>query len=144
MNRYPVWKYVIIVIAMLVGSLYTLPNLFGESPAVQVSSGKATIKVDTSTLQKVEDVLKAAGTTPQSLALEGASIRARFESRFAEPNLHAQLVKRMVCGATVIDQEIVTRTFPEGAGRIELVAIYEVQNGRITRAWFISGDKTLD
>jgi preprotein translocase subunit SecD len=80
MNRYPVWKYAIIVIALLLGVVYTLPNFFGEAPAVQVSSGKATIKVDTSTLQKVEDALKAAGTMPQSVALEGGSIRARFES----------------------------------------------------------------
>lgn len=80
MNRYPVWKYAIIVIALLLGVVYTLPNFFGEAPAVQVSSGKATIKVDTSTLQKVEDALKASGATPQSVALEGASIRARFES----------------------------------------------------------------
>ena len=80
MNRYPVWKYAIIVIAMLLGVVYTLPNFFGEAPAVQVSSGKATIKVDTSTLQKVEDALKAAGATPQSVVLEGASIRARFEN----------------------------------------------------------------
>jgi len=80
MNRYPVWKYVILVIALLLGVVYTLPNFFGEAPAVQVSSAKATIKVDTSTLQKVEDALKSAGTTPQSLALEGTSIRARFEN----------------------------------------------------------------
>jgi preprotein translocase subunit SecD len=80
MNRYPVWKYAIIVIAMLLGVVYTLPNFFGEAPAVQVSSGKATIKVDTSTLQKVEDALKAAGATPQSVALESGSIRARFEN----------------------------------------------------------------
>ena len=46
MNRYPVWKYAIIVIALLLGVIYTLPNFFGEAPAVQVSSGKATIKVD--------------------------------------------------------------------------------------------------
>ena len=59
MNRYPVWKYVVIVIALLLGTVYTLPNFFGEAPAVQVSSGKATIKVDTSTLQKVEEALKA-------------------------------------------------------------------------------------
>ena len=80
MNRYPVWKYVILVIALLLGVVYTLPNFFGEAPAVQVSSAKATIKVDTSTLQKVEDALKSAGTTPQSLALEGTSIRARFQT----------------------------------------------------------------
>ena len=80
MNRYPVWKYAIIVIALLLGALYTLPNFFGEAPAVQVSSGKATVKVDTATLAKVEDALKAAGLAPQVLALEGNSVRARFDS----------------------------------------------------------------
>ena len=80
MNRYPVWKYAIIVIAMLLGVIYTLPNFFGEAPAVQVSSGKATIKVDTSTLQKVEDALKSASINAQTVTLEGSSIRARFES----------------------------------------------------------------
>lgn len=78
------------------------------------------------------------------LASGAAEIRARFEARFQEPNLHAQLVKRLVCGNTVIDQEIVTRTFPEGTGRIELVAIYEVKSDQIAKAWFISGAKTLD
>jgi preprotein translocase subunit SecD len=80
MNRYPVWKYAILVIAMLLGVVYTLPNFYGEAPAVQVSSAKATIKVDTSTLQKVEDALKAASITPQTVALDGTSIRARFQS----------------------------------------------------------------
>ena len=80
MNRYPVWKYAIIVIALLLGVVYTLPNFFGEAPAVQVSSGKATVKVDTSTLQRVEDALKTAGVTAQVVSLEGTSIRARFES----------------------------------------------------------------
>ncbi len=80
MNRYPVWKYAIIVIALLLGALYTLPNFFGEAPAVQVSSGKATVKVDTATLGKVEEALKSAGLTPQVLALEGASVRARFDT----------------------------------------------------------------
>ena len=80
MNRYPVWKYAILVIAMLLGVVYTLPNFFGEAPAVQVSSSKATIKVDTSTLQKVEDALKAAAVNPQSVSLEGNSVRARFQS----------------------------------------------------------------
>jgi len=58
MNRYPVWKYAILVVALLLGALYTLPNFFGEAPAVQVSSGKATVKVDTSTLARVEDALR--------------------------------------------------------------------------------------
>ena len=80
MNRYPVWKYAIIVIAMLLGALYTLPNFFGEAPAVQVSSGKVTVKVDNSTLLKVEEALKAAGLSPDTLTFDGNSIRARFDS----------------------------------------------------------------
>ncbi|GIX23888.1 MAG: hypothetical protein KatS3mg122_1119 [Caldimonas sp.] len=46
MNRYPLWKYAILVVAVIVGFIYTLPNFFGEAPAVQVSSGKATVRVD--------------------------------------------------------------------------------------------------
>ncbi|MDH4465519.1 MAG: protein translocase subunit SecD [Acidovorax sp.] len=80
MNRYPVWKYAILVIVMLVGALYTLPNFFGEAPAVQVSSAKATIKVDAAVQQRVEDALKAAGLTPDFVALEGNSVRARFDT----------------------------------------------------------------
>jgi hypothetical protein len=78
------------------------------------------------------------------LAGRAAEIRERFIVRFTEPNLHAWLVKRIVAGNVVIDHELVTRTFPEGTGKIELIAIYEVQNGKIFKAWFISGAKTLD
>ena len=100
MNRYPVWKYVILVVAFLLGVIYTLPNFFGEAPAVQVSSAKATIKVDTSTLQKVEDALKSAGTTPQSLALEGTSIRARFETTDQQLKAKDAIQKALIPNAT--------------------------------------------
>jgi preprotein translocase subunit SecD len=80
MNRYPVWKYAIIVIALLVGVLYTLPNFFGEAPAVQVSSAKATIKVDNAVLHRVEEALKAADVKPDVLTIEGTSVRARFNT----------------------------------------------------------------
>ena len=80
MNRYPVWKYVILVVALLVGALYTLPNFFGEAPAVQVSSAKATIKVDAAVLARVQAALEGAGVTPDVLRLEGTSVRARFDS----------------------------------------------------------------
>jgi len=80
MNRYPVWKYAIIVIALLIGTLYTLPNLFGEAPAVQVSSSKTAVKVDAGTLSRVQDALTAAGIKVDSMALEGNSIKARFDS----------------------------------------------------------------
>ncbi|MBC7438079.1 MAG: protein translocase subunit SecD [Bdellovibrionales bacterium] len=80
MNRYPVWKYVIIVIALLMGALYTLPNFFGEAPAVQISSGKATVKVDSTTQTRVEQALKAAGLTPNLITYDGNAIKARFDS----------------------------------------------------------------
>ena len=80
MNRYPVWKYAILVIALLVGVLYTLPNFFGEAPAVQVSSAKATIKVDAAVLQRVEEALKAAGVKADFVSLDGSSVRARFDT----------------------------------------------------------------
>ena len=80
MNRYPVWKYAIIVIALLVGVVYTLPNFFGEAPAVQVSSAKSTVKVDDAVLQKVRTALQAANLPTDHLALEGTSVRARFDT----------------------------------------------------------------
>ena len=80
MNRYPVWKYVVIVIALLVGGLYTLPNFFGESPAVQVSAAKPSVKIDSSTLARVEAALKAGGLMAQVVTLDGNSIKARFDS----------------------------------------------------------------
>ncbi len=80
MNRYPVWKYAIILIALVVGGLYALPNLFGESPAVQVSVAKASLKLDAVALTRVEDALKTAGIAADAVSLEGASIRARFGS----------------------------------------------------------------
>ena len=78
MNRYPIWKYVIIMIMLALGSIYSLPNLFGEAPAVQVSPGKASVKVDTSTLKRVEQALAADGLTANMVQLEGGSIKARF------------------------------------------------------------------
>ena len=78
MNRYPWWKYLILAVAMVVGLLYTLPNFFGEAPAVQVSSGKATLKVDAALVPRVEQALQAAGLKPDFVQLEGNSVRARF------------------------------------------------------------------
>ena len=80
MNRYPLWKYAIIVVALLIGSLYTLPNFFGEAPAVQVSSGKATVKVDSTTQARVEDALKGASLKADIITFDGNSIKARFDT----------------------------------------------------------------
>ena len=79
MNRYPLWKYAIIVIALLIGSLYTLPNFFGEAPAVQVSPARASIKVDDGVQMRVQGALDAAGLKPSLVALEANSLKVRFE-----------------------------------------------------------------
>ena len=78
MNRYPLWKYVTLVVAMLIGLIYTLPNFFGEAPAVQVSSAKATVKVDAALREQVEKALDTAGIKPDFVQLDGNSVRARF------------------------------------------------------------------
>jgi hypothetical protein len=82
---------------------------------------------------------------PSKLLASGSmAFRERYVARFQEPNLHAALLSRTVMGNVVVDHEEVSRTFPEGAGRIKLLMIYEVQNGRIARAWSIVGTKTMD
>ena len=78
MNRYPLWKYLLIAFALALGLLYTLPNFFGEAPAVQVSSVKATVKVDARLLARVEEILKAEGIAHQGLFADQNSVRARF------------------------------------------------------------------
>uniref|UniRef100_Q47AX1 Protein translocase subunit SecD n=1 Tax=Dechloromonas aromatica (strain RCB) TaxID=159087 RepID=Q47AX1_DECAR len=79
MNRYPLWKYITIAIALVMGFVYTLPNFFGESPAVQVSSAKATIKVDEKAKARVEDSLKAAGITHDGIQLDFNGVKTRFK-----------------------------------------------------------------
>ncbi|WP_332777175.1 protein translocase subunit SecD [Polaromonas sp.] len=78
MNRYPAWKYAIIVVALLIAALYTLPNFFGEAPAVQVSSSKSTVKVDSTTVTRIEQTLKEAGLVAELITFDGNSVKARF------------------------------------------------------------------
>jgi preprotein translocase subunit SecD len=84
MNRYPLWKYLTVLIAVVIGLLYTLPNLYGESPAVQVSSAKATLKIDPATLDRVQTILQQAGiaNTGAAFELNGTvgTVRVRFPS----------------------------------------------------------------
>ena len=78
MNRYPWWKYAILALALVIGFLYTLPNFFGEAPAVQVASGKATLKLDASMAPRVEQILAQAGLKPDFVQFDGQSVKARF------------------------------------------------------------------
>ncbi|HWT39423.1 MAG TPA: protein translocase subunit SecD [Paraburkholderia sp.] len=84
MNRYPIWKYVVMVVALAIGFLYTLPNFFGEAPAVQVSSGKATIKLDAATLSQVEAALAANQVTPDDVTFENATNNATIRVRLKD------------------------------------------------------------
>ena len=79
MNRYPLWKYITVAIALVLGFVYTLPNFFGESPAVQVSSAKATLKVDEKTLARVEETLKAAGIVHDGIQLDLNGVKTRLK-----------------------------------------------------------------
>ena len=79
MNRYPLWKYAILLIALLVGLIYTLPNFFGEAPAVQLSAGKSTVKIGSADAERIQQVLTAANIKADFVQFEGNSVKARFQ-----------------------------------------------------------------
>jgi len=78
MNQYPVWKYLLILAVLLAGLIYTLPNFYGESPAVQVSPLRASLKANAALLERVGNILKAASLDPELIELDGNSVKARF------------------------------------------------------------------
>lgn len=82
---------------------------------------------------------------PDTLLANGAAeIRARHVLRFQEPNLFGRLVQRMAVGNIVVDREVVTRSFPDGPGRVDVIGIYELKAGKIAKAWFVMGEPVLD
>ena len=96
MNRYPLWKYILIAVILLVAAVYTLPNFYGESPAVQVSPGKATVKVTEQTLKTVEDALAAAQIKPNGVFFEQGAQQNSVRVRFAPTDGELQLRSRDV------------------------------------------------
>ncbi len=78
MNRYPAWKYTLVALCVALAALYTLPNFFGESPAVQVSSVRATVRVDNALLQRIESTLSQASIPYTGAVLDANSARVRF------------------------------------------------------------------
>ncbi|NBV71064.1 MAG: protein translocase subunit SecD, partial [Burkholderiaceae bacterium] len=84
MNRYPLWKYLVIAVALLIGFLYALPNIFGEAPAVQISAAKPTLKVDLTTQSRIENILTEGKIKNTGLFFERTgnigSIKIRFEN----------------------------------------------------------------
>ncbi len=84
MNRYPLWKYVVMLVALVIGLVYTLPNFFGEAPAVQVSSGKATVKLDSTTLSQVEGALASSQIKPDDVTFDNSATNANIRVRLKD------------------------------------------------------------
>jgi len=84
MNRYPLWKYLLIVIALVFGVLYTAPNFFGESPAVQISSAKSTVKIDESMKARVEQALQQSGLKDSGVFYDFNGMQGSVRARFAD------------------------------------------------------------
>ena len=78
MNRYPLWKNILIAVSLVVGLVYTLPNFYGEAPAVQVSPLKHGLKADAALMGRVGDALKKGNLAPNGVFLDQTSVKARF------------------------------------------------------------------
>ncbi len=85
-----------IAVILIVAAVYTLPNFYGESPAVQVSPGKATVKVTEQTLKTVEDALAAAQIKPNGVFFEQGAQQNSVRVRFAPTDGELQLRSRDV------------------------------------------------
>jgi preprotein translocase subunit SecD len=121
-NRYPVWKYTLIAVALVVGIFYTLPNFFSEVPAVQVSTSKASVKIDTSTLQTVEDALKAANIAYRGEALDATGVKIRFAD--ADTQLKAKDVLQQKLGDNYIVALNLLSSSPRWLARIGALPMY--------------------
>ncbi|AOY01963.1 protein translocase subunit SecD [Jeongeupia sp. USM3] len=101
MNRYPLWKFVLIAVALVAAFFYTLPNFFGESPAVQISSARTMIKVDTSTRDRAVAAIKQAGLNPEDVLFDGSSVKLRFK------DIDAQLKAKDALASALGDDYVV-------------------------------------
>jgi preprotein translocase subunit SecD len=108
MNRYPTWKYILIAVVILIGLLYTIPNFYGESPAVQVSPAKASLKANADLLSKVESTLKLANIQFNGIFLDANGVKVRFntpeEQLKAKDKLSANLGKDYTVALNLLSQ----------------------------------------
>lgn len=122
MNRYPLWKNVLIGLVLLIGLIYTLPNFFGEAPAVQVSPLKSTVKADAALAQQIDAVLRGARIPFEQIAVEPTGIRVRFnqtETQIkAKDILQAQLGSRYVVALNLVSRS------PEWLTKIHALPMY--------------------
>ncbi|HEV8261045.1 MAG TPA: protein translocase subunit SecD [Burkholderiales bacterium] len=122
MNRYPLWKYIIIAVALVVGILYTLPNFFGEVPAVQISPGKSTAKVDEPLRARVEQALAQANIVPEGVFLEANSIKVRL--RNTDTQLKAKDVLQNALGENYVVALNLLSSSPHWLTRINALPMY--------------------
>jgi len=116
MNRYPVWKYAIIVIALLVGAIYTAPNFFGEAPAVQISAVKTGLKVDPATQSRVEAALQEAAIRPEAISLEAGSLRVRLDSTDTQLKAKDAIQRALIKDAADPDYIVALNLLPRTPG----------------------------
>lgn len=107
-------------------------------------------QLDAYNAKDIDRLLQTYAPDAEQFALHGERLakgrdemRARYLLRFAEPDLHARLLSRYVVGNVVADVEIITRSFPEGLGTIEMLCVYQVEGGVIQKASFVVGEKKL-
>jgi preprotein translocase subunit SecD len=122
MNRYPLWKYIIIALALVVGFLYTLPNFFGEVPAVQISPGKSTAKVDESLRSRTDQALAQANIVPDGVFLEANSIKVRLGS--TDMQLKAKDVLQNALGENYVVALNLLSSSPHWLTRINALPMY--------------------
>jgi len=122
MNRYPLWLNIIIAVLLLGGFLFALPNFFGESPAVQVSSAKPTLKVDDGVLQRAEDALKAGNVAYDEAFLEPTGIKLRFKD--TDTQLRAKEVLQKALGDSYVVALNLLSNSPRWLGRIGAKPMY--------------------
>jgi preprotein translocase subunit SecD len=127
MNRYPLWKYAILGVVLLIGLLYTLPNFYGEAPAVQVSGGKATVKIEADMVARVEQTLTAAQINADFVRFDGASVRARFADIDTQIKAKDALLKALnpdpADARYIVALNLVSRT-PEWLTKLHALPMY--------------------
>jgi preprotein translocase subunit SecD len=122
MNRYPLWKYILVAVFLTVGLFYTLPNFFGEVPAVQISPGKTTAKVDESLMSRVDQALSEAGIKPEGIYLDPTSIKVRLAN--TDTQLKAKDVLQSKLGDSYVVALNLLSSSPHWLGKINALPMY--------------------
>ena len=109
MNRYPMWKYILVLTVLLLGLVYSMPNIFGESPAVQITTTKATTKLDPAILGKIENTLKQSNIKIDAILMDSTGVKVRFED--ADTQIKAKDVLKNTLGKDyVIALNLISRS----------------------------------